>query len=440
MNIKTFIKPCLVVVLTGFLGTSYGQKISDIDLSKIDPATINNSVNVFNKTKGVIKFLQKPYYIIPALAYNRYDGLQLGATLFRNPLRFKRDYYAIAPMFGFGTGSLVGSAEYKRKVKDKLTLGATLKTYHDRKGTDLVGNWNTRFMKFAPNVDWKISSPESAHRAHLTFDGMYILNQTYNGPIERISSNHRGVYRFGWEHELRSTASPYRYNINLEGSHFNSNGTQAYLKLTAQAIWHLKFDIGENKYRFSARAHAAGYVLNTMRNGLFPFPLQLASRSITDYNYEYGLFGRTDQDNVWSQQVVTDEGGGFKTPLAISAADGSSNTFVAAANFKCDIPINFFIKAKSVINIRPYLDLGYFKNTASSVTVKGFGDEIFANGGLNIDIADGLCAFYFPLVSTNNINDQLKTQGSYMSRISFSVDLNRINPLTWFPGQKPVRF
>jgi hypothetical protein len=80
------------------------------------------------------------------------------------------------------------------------------------------------------------------------------------------------------------------------------------------------------------------------------------------------------------------------------------------------------------IKLKPYLDLGYFQNSAPSVTVNSISEQIFANVGLMIDIWDGAAGIYFPLVSSKNLDLLLKQRGGYMNRISFSFNLNRFQP------------
>jgi hypothetical protein len=72
--------------------------------------------------------------------------------------------------------------------------------------------------------------------------------------------------------------------------------------------------------------------------------------------------------------------------------------------------------------------LGYYQNTAPSVTVNSASEQIFANAGLMIDIWDGAAGIYFPLVSSNNLDLLLKQRGSYWNRVSFSINLNRLHP------------
>jgi hypothetical protein len=121
--------------------------------------------------------------------------------------------------------------------------------------------------------------------------------------------------------------------------------------------------------------------------------------------------------------------GGFKTPVDISQsiADGRSNSFIFAINLKSDIPIKLPFSIP-LIKVKPYADLGYFQNTAPSVTVNSISDQIFANAGLMIDIWDGAAGIYFPLVSSNNLDLLLKQRGNFWNRIGFSINLNRLHP------------
>jgi len=121
--------------------------------------------------------------------------------------------------------------------------------------------------------------------------------------------------------------------------------------------------------------------------------------------------------------------GGFKTPVAIaqSLADGRSNSFIFAINFKADIPILLPFRL-SWLKLKPYLDLGYYQNTAPSVQIQSISEQIFFNGGLMVDVWDGVAGLYLPFFSSNNLGTLLKQRGNFLNQISFSINLARLHP------------
>jgi hypothetical protein len=93
---------------------------------------------------------------------------------------------------------------------------------------------------------------------------------------------------------------------------------------------------------------------------------------------------------------------------------GETNSFVMTMNLKADLPMNLPLN----IPIKPYLDFGVFDHKISGEL------EFVYNGGIALDLFDGILGVYFPLFGTEALMSQ---QPNFGSRISFNLDLNRLN-------------
>jgi len=153
----------------------------------------------------------------------------------------------------------------------------------------------------------------------------------------------------------------------------------------------------------------------------------LTPKGFQDNNFDDYYFGRLDTEGIWSQQIQQIDGA-FKTPL-LNSAYGTSNAFLVALNFKTDLPINLPLN----LPLKPYFDVGYFKNTAPAVTAD-FAYEFMYSGGLAIELGDGVAGIYFPLVSNEQLNNTLKSRGSYFNRVGFTLNLNALNPFELMRG------
>ena len=85
---------------------------------------------------------------------------------------------------------------------------------------------------------------------------------------------------------------------------------------------------------------------------------------------------------------------------------------------KIDLPMRLPLN----LPIKPYLDLGYFKETEPSATNP---TEFFYNAGVMLDISDGVFGIYLPFFTS----DQLRNDGGFGKQIGFSLDLARLNLL-----------
>ncbi len=376
----------------------------------------------------------------PALGYNTHDGFMLGLAFYNTPIPARKWEYGFAPLYGFGSKSPVGVGEVRRNFIPKTgqlqswSVGLGVKSFNGFDNNTY--DYHLRYARFNPNAEFNFRKKEArGYKSHqLRIDNNIILTEKeiferpdtvviFAGKRNLWRSTHRLTHAYSNSHPIR----PFSIRSQAEYANYLDTGrdsTRHYLKLSVEGNFKFYF---ANKKSVDLRFFAAGFPLHTQRD-FGVFPLHLASRNSNDYQFDEHIYGRREQGAFWSQQINLREGG-FKTPIDIaqSIADGRSNSFIFAVNLKSDIPIKLPFGTE-FIKLKPYLDLGYFQNSAPSVTVVSISDQIFANGGLMIDIWDGAAGIYFPLVSSKNLDLLLKQRGGYMNRISFSFNLNRLQP------------
>ena len=72
--------------------------------------------------------------------------------------------------------------------------------------------------------------------------------------------------------------------------------------------------------------------------------------------------------------------------------------------------------------------MGYFQNSAPSVTITSISEQIMYSGGIMIDINDGTAGIYFPIFYSKNLGILMKQRGNFWGQISFSFNLSRLHP------------
>jgi hypothetical protein len=128
-------------------------------------------------------------------------------------------------------------------------------------------------------------------------------------------------------------------------------------------------------------------------------------------------------------------------PSGSETGIGYSNSFIGALNLKFDAPIDLPLG----LNLRPYLDLGYYDDTRplgvrpnynTPDGVVHFSDSYFISGGLSLEIGDYF-GIYMPLYFSgseydpNGLSNSVKQRGDFASRISFNLNLKALNPLAF---------
>jgi hypothetical protein len=146
--------------------------------------------------------------------------------------------------------------------------------------------------------------------------------------------------------------------------------------------------------------------------------IALIQHGFNDYTYDEFYFSRQNQNQLFDDQVSMVNGGGFKTPVGSAHSIGMSNNFAAAVNFSADLPI-----MKSWSPFRIYFDIG----TYSTYTGDAFKNNVMYNGGLSFHLKD-ILAIHFPLVYSEELGNIYKGQHkTFFSKISFSMNLEKLN-------------
>jgi hypothetical protein len=377
--------------------------------------------------------------LFPVVGGNTRDGAMLGMAIYNLPIPAKRWEYALMPLFGVKSKSLVGMGEVryngfpKSGAIQNWSIGLGLKSFHgfDREVDSLNLDYQLRYSRLNPNfvINFRKKSPRAYASHQLRVDNLIILEEDeifevglFEGKENKLRTTHRIGHRFDYRHPI----TPFDIHTQFEYANYNSfNAMEHYTKLTVEGNFTFFF---AESWAADLRVFVGGFPTHTDRD-FGDFPMHLVSRNTNDYHYDEFIWGRRESSGYFPQQQVSLREGGFKTPIDIAQAttDGQSNSFIFALNFKTNIPIKLPFRIP-LVALKPYADLGYFKNTQPSVTVNSIGDELFANAGLMIDIWEGAAGIYFPLLSTNNLNTFMQQRGNFWRQIGLSLDLNRLYP------------
>jgi hypothetical protein len=382
---------------------------------------------------------QKPEYpyinFAPALGFNTNNGFMLGMAFYNTPIPAKKWDYSIVPLYAFESKSLVGMFELRRNFyfnKGKIqnfSTGLAIKSFDFFEKDNF--DYSLRFVRFNPHFIFNFRKKEArSYEEHqLRFDNFITTTETakfdtigYTGKETNLRSTHRLSHTF----KNKKPLAPFSILSQLEYANYTDGfgSLEHYIKLSLEG--NFKFYYQKNK-TVDLRIFAAGFPFNSDRS-YGEFPLHLASRNSNDYHFDEHIYGRNESSGFFSNQINLREGG-FKTPIDIgqSYSDGRSNSFILALNFKADIPVNLPFGSK-FIKLKPYVDLGYFQNTAPSVTITSISEQIMYSGGIMIDINDGTAGIYFPIFYSKNLGLLMRQRGNFWEQISFNFNLNRLHP------------
>lgn len=381
----------------------------------------------------------KNYYInfLPALGYNMYDGLMVGAVVHNFSLPQHNFEFVVAPLFATASKKLnvAGLAGYTWYPDDhfrKIELGAGFARFSSLKGVDSNGSKITGgFNKLAPGIrlSFKNRSARSSVDKWIEFKTFLISERGFNYNIKSTDSQYypsTGKAVFRYINQLTFNISDYRvlypYDVQLQ-----LQQGKGFYRATVTGNYFLNYADGGGA---SARVFGAkfGYLgERTVQKEFDTYvyqPKLTAVRGNEDYTYSNYFAGRNENDGFASQQIMMRDGGlKLRTDL-FEGLQGRSDNWVASINLNTSIPASILPKA---IPLRLFLDVGTY---AGAWEKEATTSRFLYVAGLQLSLIKGLVNIYAPLVYSSEFSDNLKTvpeENKFFRKISFSIDVQRFN-------------
>lgn len=357
-----------------------------------------NLRNNYKKVKGILnrplqfrifQDIEDPHYnqlfFMPIFEYNLYDGISAGLKLYNKTVLPKGVHYKFEPQFGFRSKNLIGSGSivYNHRLD-------TENLYSMRYG------FSGSYYSYDQDLFYKKFTP------FITFS--FRENDLRDNKKQFINIKNVNVYRD--EDPLKPNQEPNYSVFNAQYVYSNPNlinyfrGVADYQisskfsKLFATLEYRKLFN---NNRQLNVRLFAGAFLFNDTGKDehFFDFALDRP----TDYLFEYGYYGRSEDEGLFSQQYIVSEGG-FKSQLEPAFSDSWMTTLNASTN------IWRWIYA--------YGDVGLVHN-------KGLGTKAVFDTGIRVNLVADYFELYFPVYSTLGFEPNLP---HYDERVRFTVTLS----------------
>jgi hypothetical protein len=338
---------------------------------------------------------ENPYYnqvfYVPVLNFNIYDGWTPGMRLYNKTFLERPFIYDVAPSYSFREKAFVGYGKITyRKYLSKT--GLYVANYGIRGSTSHF-NVNSRYSTITPSLSfgWRPKrNLISNKRQFLSFRYLNIFRDIDPAVAALESDEINPDYRVFNVRYINVDNDI----INYESAFLDFQYSGNFTKLSAEFEYRWLF---KNNRQLNLRLYGGTFLRNKTNSDFFSFALDRP----TDYLFDYGYLGRSEDTGIYSQQIIIAEGG-FKSFLDEDFR--FSNEWLVTANAS----INLWRW------IELYGDVGMVKN--SGVTSKFVYDS-----GIRLNLVTDFFELYFPLYSNNGWEI---AQPDYGDRIRFIVTVS----------------
>ncbi|TMM57579.1 M1 family metallopeptidase [Maribacter algarum] len=350
---------------------------------------------------------ENPYFnqifYTPVLEFNIYDGWTPGMRLHNKTLLKRPFEIDVSPSYSFREKAFVGSGSLSY-LKYLSKTGLYFANYRVSGGTRHF-NVNSRYSTFTPSIrfGWRPENLISNKRQFLSFRYVNIFRDLdENLPDLRNDSENPDYSVFNVRY-----AKVDNNILNYSSLLLDFQQASKFTKISAEYEYRKLFD---NNRQFNLRLYAGKFLRNKTNSDFFSFALDRP----TDYLFDYGYLGRSEDSGLYSQQLIIAEGG-FKSFL--DERYRFSNDWILTAN--------------SSVNlwrwIELYGDIGLVKN-------RGLKQKLVYDSGVRLNLVTDYFELYLPLYSNNGWEI---SQPSYGEKIRFivTVDIKTLTGLftrKWF--------
>jgi len=325
-------------------------------------------------------------FVMPVFSYNIYDGFALGPKIYNSTIVPKAIHYKIEPLWGFRSKRLLGKASIsyndRRSGSDLYNIRYGFSGSFFSYNTDLLYRRYSPFivMSLRDHTDLRKNKKQFINLRNVTVD----RDQDPNDPGQDPNYS---VYNAQYVYSDKNLINYYRGVADIQAS-------SDFSKLSFQLEYRKLF---RNNSQLNVRMFSGVFLSNNTNpdDDFFSFALDRP----TDYMFDYNYYGRSEDDGLFSQQLIVAEGG-FKSQLEPAFA----NSWITTLNASTNIWKWVFV----------YADAGLVKNKGESV-------KAVYDTGIRASLVADYFELYFPLYSSLGWEPGL---GNYDQRIRFIVTLD----------------
>lgn len=337
---------------------------------------------------------ENPYYnqvfYVPVVNFNIYDGWTPGMRLYNKTLLQRPFVYDFAPSYSFREKTFVGFG--KVTYRKYLSKSGLYVANYRLGGSTSHFNVNSRYSTITPSLSfgWRPKDMLSNHRQQLLFRYINIFRDLDDGLAAAGNAPETPDYSVFNMRYLNIDNNIIDYKSMLVDFQL----ADKFSKLSVELEYRKLF---ESNRQFNLRFYAGKFLSNNTNSDFFSFGLDRP----TDYLFDYGYLGRSEDSGIYSQQYIVAEGG-FKSIL--DEEFRFSNDWLTTVNTS----VNLWKW------IEVYGDLGYVKN-------KNIPGKFVYDSGVRLNLVTDYFELYFPLYSNNGWE---VSQPNYGEKIRFVVTVD----------------
>ena len=376
-------------------------------------------------------------FLSPALGYNYYDKIMVGALIHNYTLPEPKFHFFVAPLYSPTSKSINGIGRiglnfnsYGAIRKTEISLSGEKFTMDEF--TDSTGAKNyLGFSKIAPSIKliFRNKNATSSIKKWLQWKTYFITETTLSFSTDTVRHEdiisypkaNRYLNQLSFAIENDRALYPYSSNIIAEQA-------KDFLRLAFEGKYFFNYANGGG---LNARLFAGKFIYLGDKTIFKQFETDRYHLNMTgangyeDYTYSNYFVGRNEFQKAPSQQIMIRDGGFKVRSDLLSNKIGKTDDWLAALNLNTDFPkaINPLQVLPFNVPLKLFLDIGTY---AEAWKVNSSTGKFLYDAGLQIPMYKNLVNIYVPLLYSKIYADYFKStipEKRFWKNISFSIDI-----------------
>lgn len=382
--------------------------------------------------------------ISPAVGFNMYDKLMIGATIHNYSLPEEKLQFLFAPLYATGSRQLNGVAKlnyhWYNPKGNRIEFGVNFSHFSSKYSLDSANKKVFEsFYKTVPYFQYHLAKqPRSTLNRWFDFR-TYIITEKYFDSFDTAfrpassATSTRYVNQLSFNGENTRVLYPYSYQLQIQqgDGFYRGNATGNYF-----------FNYGKTGGMQVRLFASAFYFTGTPKSSAYLYmPKLMAANGLDDYTYSSYFLGRSasvsngetpvKNAGIAAQQVMTQNSGGLKLrPDLFSSIQGYSEKWVASVNLNSTLPEGLL---PAQLPIKVFFDIGTY---AEAWDKERKSPKFLYVGGLQLSVFKNVLNIYAPFIYSKAIKNEFSTDpanNKFTKRITFSIDVHTLSIKKLFP-------
>ena len=376
-------------------------------------------------------------FIAPAVGYNLYDKIMLGAMIHNYTLPQNNFEFIAVPLYSTGSKKMNGIGKisyslYPGNTGQKIDISLAGAKFTGDTFTDSVNNKHSlEFSKLVPSLKFTFANknPRSTVTKYIQVKTFLINERSYLFTRDTSTLDYIITYpvKSRYVHQLNigieNNRKLYPYHAILQGEK-----GEGFIKANVTANYYFNYAKGGglNLRIYAGKFFYKGdkFSFNTSRYYLN----MTGSNGSEDYTYNNYFIGRNEFEGFLSQQIMIRDGGFKVRTDLLSNKFGRSDDWLGAVNLTTDIP-----KTILPLSLKLFADIGTYAEAWKKESETG---KFVYDGGIQLSLLKNIISIYIPVIYSKAYSDYFKSyipEKRFRKNISFSINTQNISLKKLFP-------